>query len=126
MLKIGIQGLQQAQQANLRAIRAARPDGGLGRAVLFVTAGVHRHLVSITHVDTGAYRASHYITQSGPSRMVISISPSARNPRTRALTSVYGPIEEARGGGHAAYRRAYEAGPQYVSRAVGMLLSEIK
>jgi len=105
-----IKGIQEAQRWNARAIAALRPSGALGRAVQWGTAAAHRYAVSITHVDTGALRASHRMAVSGATGRIY-LDKTARNPRTRQLTSVYGPIEEKRGGTHAFYRRtAVEAG----------------
>lgn len=126
-MRLDIRGLQEAQRGMLKAVRAVKPNGGLGRAILFLTTGAHRYLTTITHVDTGAYRASQMIQNEGPSRMRILVSPSARNPRTRALVSRYAPVEEARGGEHAAYKRTVDyARSNLAPRAAAMLISEVR
>lgn len=108
-MQIGIQGLQEAQHDNLRMIRALTPASGLGEAVRDASADLHRYSVMVTHVDTGALRASHRIkfTSFGSDAVAeISIDPSASNPRGgRPL--VYGVVEHDRGRDHAFYERTY-------------------
>jgi hypothetical protein len=111
MSRLTIKGLQEAQAANLRLMAAVRPSGALGRAVQRATIAAHRYAVTLTHVDTGALRASHrmdYGTGSGWAQGRVFIDPTARNPRSRALTSRYGPVEEARGGTHRFYGRVVD------------------
>ena len=116
-VKLGISGLQELQDENARSIAALQPGGALGQAVKHVTAGAHRYTVAITHVDTGALRASHRMEVQGL-RGRIYIDPTARNPRSGQRTSVYGPFEHARGGEHAFYdRAAEESGPRLVREA---------
>ncbi len=113
-----IKGIQEAQRWNLRAIAALRPSGALGRAIQWGTAAGHRYAVSITHVITGALRASHRMSVSSTQGRIF-LDPSARNPRSRQRTAVYGPVEERRGGEHAFYRRTVtEAGPR-IAREMG-------
>lgn len=126
MIDGSIVGLQEAQQAMLKAIMAARPEGGLGRAIYYLAyVEAHRFLVSITHVDTGSYRASQYITQEGDARYRLHIAPDTVNPRTGQRPADYGPIEEARGGKHAAYWRTYEQGPNFAGRAFKYLTQDL-
>lgn len=101
-----IAGIQQAQQANAALIRAVKPGGAVGRAIQYGTIAAQRYAVGITHVDTGALKASHRMRfeAQGP-RGLIYIDPSAVNPRSGRRTAVYGPYEHARGGGHAFYER---------------------
>lgn len=99
----GIKGIQQAQQANLRLMRAIKPQNGLGRGAYKATFSLHRYAVSVTHVDTGALKASHRIGQLGPAKYRIYIDPASKNPRTGELPSIYGITEHRRGGEHAFY-----------------------
>lgn len=125
-MRLSIQGLQQAQHGMLRALRGVKPNGALGRAVQFLAAGAHRYLVTVTHVDTGAYRASHISTVEGPAQMRIFVRQNARNPRTRALVTSYAPVEEARGGEHAAYKRTVDyARSNLAPRAARILAGEV-
>lgn len=113
-----ISGLQEAQHANLRHIMAMKPTGAFGRVVQITTAAVHRYSVAITHVDSGSLRASHRMLVSGLHGEVY-IDPSASNPRSGKRTSLYGPIEHARGGEHAFYARTeHEYGQKAVAASV--------
>ncbi len=117
MIRVSIHGLQQAQKGMLQLITALRPEGGLGRAVLYMATDAHRILVTNTHVDTGSYRASQYISREGNTRYRLHIASNTTNPRSGAKPAVYGLVEEGRGGTHAAYNRTYQQGPQVAGRA---------
>lgn len=97
-----IEGLQKAQHGNLKTIAAMKPSSSFGNAIRIGTISAHRYSVAETHVDTGALKASHRMTIAGLEGTVF-IDQGARNPRSRALTSQYGPVEHARGGEHAFY-----------------------
>lgn len=102
--RLTIKGLQQAQQANLKAITALSPDGGVSRVLQKMTAEVHSAAVKVTHVDTGALRASHRIDLKRKATSGrIHISPTAKNRRTGELVSRYAKAEHDRGGDHAFY-----------------------
>jgi hypothetical protein len=117
-MSLTINGIQQAQQGNNKVIAALKPGSAFGRAVQYATSEAHRYAVSITHVHTGALRASHRMSVQGLHGSIY-LDPSARNPRSNALTSVYGPVEEARGGSHAFYKRTQdEAGPRIAEAAI--------
>ncbi len=104
--KIGIAGIQEAQRANNRAIAALQPRGAMGRAVQEMTAMAHRYSIHITHYITRALATSHRMRiDKGGSRGRVFIDRTARNPRSGARTSVYGPVEHRRGGAHAFYER---------------------
>jgi len=105
-VSITIRGIQEAQRANLKAIAALSPDGSFGEAIRYGTLAAHRYSVAITHVITGALRASHRVAikQRGL-RGVISIDPSSVRPKSKARPFIYGPYEHARGGSHAFYER---------------------
>lgn len=121
-----ITGIQEAQAATLRAMAAAKPDGGLGRAVWYAATELHRYAVSITHVDTGALRASEQVAMRGSARAEIYIDPSATNPRTGARTADYGAVENARGGAHAFFERTYnERGAVASERALQYMQGEM-
>jgi hypothetical protein len=107
MNDLTIQGLQEAQRANLRHIAALKPHDAFGRLVLRTTTDAERYAVSITHVITGALRASHRIAYSGL-RGEVSLDPLAANPVTGQHTSIYGQAEHARGGTHAFYQRTVD------------------
>ena len=126
MATITIKGLQELQDKNARRIAALQPKGALGRAIQYATIEARRYLVSITHVDTGAYRASHRMqVKAGQGR--IFVDPSARNPRSKQLVAEYAELEEARGGEHAAYERtARDMGEQALDRAIQYIQREIE
>lgn len=120
-----ITGIQEAQRANLRALAAVKPSGELGRAVIYVLAKLHRYAVSITHVISGALRASHrtqYQEARDNALGLIYIDEGAVRPGG-GRPAIYGPIEEARGGSHAFYQRTVnEAGPGAVGEALARLI----
>lgn len=122
-----IEGLQAAQDRNIRWVAALKPSGPLGKQVKDVTVRAHRYLVSITHIDTGAYKASQRMDYNRDAITgKLYVDPTARNPRTGARPAEYGLIEEARGGEHAAYARTQ----QYIERtllrgAVSQVRSEL-
>lgn len=116
-----IKGLQELQRWNLRAIANAKPDGEYGRALRNILTQLERYEVAIIHVDTGALRASPRIELRGLSGRVY-LDPTATNPRTRQKTSIYGAVENARGGEHAfGERTVHEAAPRIVGTALAML-----
>lgn len=121
MIHTSINGIQQAQRWNLRAIAAMKPSGALGRSVQYATIEGHRYVVSITHVDTGALRASHRIWLGGLQGRIY-IDPNAINPKGQR-PYIYGPKEHARGGAHAFYYRTYNEFGHWINtaRLVGML-----
>lgn len=82
---LSIQGLQEAQQRNLKRIAALSPDGALGRAVQWAAGEMHRHLTANTPWETGALRASRRITftEDGDDvRAQIFDSRNSYNPRS--------------------------------------------
>lgn len=140
-VKLTITGVQEAQRANLRAMRAVVQTGqGMTRALALAGLELHRYAVAVTHVDTGALRASHRL-RSSPGRVELHIDPNARGIkryrtggkkiiRRRRVSegaprpAEYGPLEHARGGEHAFYERTYtERGPEAVNRATAYLRS---
>jgi hypothetical protein len=116
-MRIQIKGIQAAQKANLKLIAAMKPTGAFGRAIRYGTIEAHRYATSITHVDTGALRASHRMAINGL-RATIYIDPSSPAPRGTLKPSQYGLIEEARGGTHAFYRRTIREAGGRIARAV--------
>lgn len=125
-LAFSIQGLQQAQYAALKAIRAVKPEGALGRAVKFLATGAHMRLVTLTHVDTGALRASEMIRMDDLLHYTVYNNQSARNPRSLAYVTSYASVEEARGGSHAAWQQTYEYGASVLApRALAMVIGEL-
>ena len=122
---VTIKGLQQAMDANVRAIAALQPSGELGRAIRDVTVELARYKTAITHVDTGAYRASTRMEVTNL-RGRIYIDPTAYNPRSRQLVTRYAPDEEARGGSHASFQRTLDERAQQAVSRVGAVIAGIR
>lgn len=125
-MRVSIRGIQQAQKANARMIAEMQPSGAAGRMIQTVLAGLHRYAVSVTHVDTGALRASHRMGLEhgffGGLRGRIFIDPAAIGNKGKR-PAVYGTFEHARGGHHAFYERTYnEAGARAVKAGITTLL----
>lgn len=113
-VRLDIKGIQEVQAANNRMIAAMKPRGALGKAVQRGTIRAHRYAVAITHVDTGALRASHRMrSERRGLRGRIFIDPGSRNPRSNVRPYQYGVYEHDRGGEHAFYERTVvEEGPR--------------
>jgi hypothetical protein len=111
-MKMDIRGLQEAQARNVRRIAKLKPGGEFGQLLQRVTAYTHSQAVRVTHIDTGALRASHRMEITDV-RGRVFIDPSAHNPRSKERVEDYAEIEENRGGGHAFYKRATEASAVY-------------
>lgn len=126
MIDADIRGIQEAQDAALRAIAATAPGGGLGRAVRYVTLTAHRFAVQNTPVDTGTWRAAQH-PEVDATHGHIFVDPSATNPKSHTLASVYGPdLELRRGGRYAVYKKTVEeAGPQILAQAGQQIESEL-
>ena len=121
MSDMTIQGLQEAQRWNARAIANMKPEGAYGSAVRLIVTQIQRYEIIQTHVDTGALRASERMEVRGLWGRVY-LDESAKNPRSGALTSVYGAIENARGGSHAfAEKTVREGAPRIVGQALSGL-----
>lgn len=143
---LSIQGIQEAQAANLQVIAALQPSGALGAAVKYATLAAHRYSVAVTHVGKyrvpkrilksgkrsrattrwvggGALRASHRAEISGLTGRIF-IDPSSINPRRPqgARPAEYGIYEHKRSGQHAFYARVEsEYGDKIVAQARGII-----
>jgi len=121
MTDLTIRGLQEAQRWNLRAIANTKSSGQFGMAIRDITVGLQRYEVSITHVDTGALKASERIEIMGLSGRIY-IDPSAQNPRSGVRTAIYGETEDLRGGSHAfGARTEREGAPLIINLALVQL-----
>lgn len=120
---VSIEGIQELQAYNVRAIASLRPDGVAGEAVQYGTAEVHRYAVAITHVITGSLRGTHRMAiEGGGERGRISLDPGTINPRTRQKPSVYGVGEHERGGSHAFYDRTVDERGKYILGKMGDII----
>jgi len=120
-VNLTITGIQEAQNEMVKAVARLLTLGPRERAILYATTAAHRYLVSITHVDTGTYRASQWMEVKGE-RGQLYVNPSTTNPRSGNRPVEYSVYEEERGGTHAAYQRTVdEAGPRIVEEAMKIL-----
>lgn len=117
-MRITIEGIQRTQHAVLKAAAAVKPRGALGTAVQEATLRLHRYAVSVTHVVTGALRASHLV-RIARTRGEIYINPNAVNRRSGSRPVKYGRIEHRRGGSHAFYARTVDEHGDAAIRAAG-------
>lgn len=126
-LRLTIEGLQELQAVNLQMIAALQPSGAFGRAIKYATTASHRYAVAITHVDTGALRASQRMEVDDRAlRGRVFIDQTARNPVSGSLTAVYGVAEHARGGEHAFYERVIDERAEAIAaEAERLIVSEL-
>lgn len=118
-----VAGMEAAQAAMVRAVKATEAKGKLGKVIRDATVELHAYARLITDRDTGTLAAAHYMRFTGNATGEIYINPSARNPRSKTPPSEYGLYESNRGGRHAFYRRTVtEKGPSVMNQAI----SEIK
>jgi hypothetical protein len=105
-----IKGIQEAQRDNIQDIAELKPSSAMGRMIEQVTAELHRYAITITHVLTGALRASHRMEiQNGGLRGRIYIDESSMRPGpVGVFPSEYGVWENERGGSHAFYDRTVD------------------
>lgn len=105
-----VQGYEALQRAHVQMIAAIQPAGALGRGVIYATQTLHQEAVNATHVWTGTLRASHFMDiQGARGRIYIQ---GRQNPITGGSSADYGPGEHAKGGPHAFYNIAFNAGHQ--------------
>lgn len=98
--------------------------GGLGGAVAYATKVYSQTLQHAVHVDTGTYSAAQTYQVDGLTGRAFTSDKT--NPKTGQAASVYGPYEEARGGGHAAYGTTYQRDtPRIVGEALTILVGSL-
>lgn len=119
---MNIQEIQEAQAHFNRIMASLEPRSAYGEAIKVAGLGAVHYAEKITHVDTGALKASHrfemYADESGGT---VFIDPGAVR-KDGKVPSVYGPYEEARGGSHAFYERTVnEAGERLGALALKTL-----
>lgn len=124
LFSLDIRDIQTAMRENQAMIQKLRSGSGFRRALAFALPAAHRYAVSITHVDTGALRASHRMGYLGATRAEIYIDPGAVGPH--GPPAHYGPYEHARGGSHAYYDRTIsEAGPRIADQALNIAAKDL-
>lgn len=97
---ITIQGMQEAQAANLKIIAALSPKGAVGIATQEMTIRAFRWVVTMTHVKSGALKSSRRMDVQELKGIIYTESgrnPKGQNPRG------YDVPEQARGGSHQTY-----------------------
>lgn len=123
-VKASIEGLQKAQDRNLRRVAAMRRGAEYGARDAAIA--LHRYAVQITHVDSGAWRASHRVAVEGPYGRVY-LAPTARHPKSGTLVTTYANVWGERGGRLAIYRRTRaEEGPRVMHRYAVRILEEVQ
>lgn len=126
--RMWIEGAQEAQEANLRAIAQLRPSGSLGSAAQMVGAELLRGSITLTHVETGALKSSHRMMmflEATRARSEVFIDQAVVNPRGERPAE-YGPHEHDRGGSHAFYELAAQVyGEAALSRAEAFLQGRV-
>jgi len=123
-VNVTVQGYQQLQAAFEKIVADMRPNGGLGRAVLYATQQYQAGVKGRAHVDTGTYQSS--ITPDVQGLMGRVYTAANRNPKSGAAASVYGPYEERRGGSHAAYGLTFQQDtPRIAGEAIRIVVAEL-
>jgi hypothetical protein len=122
-----IRGVQEAQRDNIQDIAELKPSGAMGRMIQQVSEELHRYTVSITHVITGALRASHRMElTNGGLRGRIFIDESSTRPGG-GRPAEYGYYENERGGSHAFYDRTIAERMEFAfSKAARGFISRVK
>ncbi len=121
---ITVQGYEQIQAAQRKLLEALKPNGALGKAVLYGTVQMQRGVTTRVHRDTGTYAASQMGDVQGLAGRVYTAG--NRNPESGEPASAYGPYEEARGGGHAAYGTTFTSdAPGVIADAIKIILAEL-
>lgn len=129
---MSIRGLQETQRDNLRRIAALKPGGAMEEGVRVGTLAAHRYAVSLTHVDTGALRASHRVqvrrTWGNRVEGEVYIDPAASRPGLiAARPAQYGFYEHARGGSHAFYERTVlEHGAHIAQQTMAVIAARLR
>jgi hypothetical protein len=121
---VTVQGYEEIQAAQRKLLEALKPSGALGKAVLYGTVQMQRGTMSRAHRDTGTYAASQTADVQGLAGRVYTAGNA--NPRTGEAASAYGPYEEARGGGHAAYGTTFKSdAPGVIGDAIKIIIAEL-
>jgi len=116
-MTITVRGYEEIQAANMRILEGMKPDGALGRAVLYATRALQQGTASRAHRDTGTLAASQMAEVQGLQGRVYTADNA--NPKSGDLASVYGPFEEARGGDHAFYNQTMESDAPTILEVAG-------
>ncbi len=114
------EGMEEVKRALDEAARIAQRGGALEKSAAFAARRAYYYVRSITHVDTGALKASHVIEQHGLKAYVYP-SPAVINPRSGKRVTDYAFYENRRGGSHAFYTRMLGKMPEFMAQAEELL-----
>lgn len=116
-MSVEIGGLAQLERAmgQIQRIGVA-----LGQAVAHTTQRMQQGVQQRTHVLTGTLQSAQSYQVDGLMGSVFTAS--KRNPLSGATTDTYGPVEESRGGGHAAYANAVQGDAAKVLDEAGEII----
>lgn len=119
-----VKGLEKIQAGRMQLIYAMQPQGALGKAVLYGTVQMFRGVQTRIHRDTGTYAAAQIPKVDGLHGMVRT--GNYKNPKSGQSAAVYGPYEEARGGGHAAYANTFKGdAPGVMEDAIKIVIASL-
>lgn len=116
-MNVTIAGLAQLERA-LRQIQHV--GAALGEAVAYATEHMQQGVQRRTHVLTGTLQSAQSYEVQGLLGSVFTAA--RRNPLSGATADTYGPIEEARGGPHAAYANAVQGDAPKVLEEAGEII----
>ena len=102
-----IEGKEEVKAELDKAAKVASQGGQMQQAVGIASRRARAYAVEVSHVWTGALKASHTIEQTG-AHAEIYPSPAVINPRTKRSPAEYGPFEHRKGGDHAFYARTMD------------------
>jgi len=124
-IKLELKGIKEAQQRNVKMIRALQPQSAFGRLVRDVLENLFRFLRTVVHVRTGSLKAAQRMQWQGGLRGEIFTDPMVTNPVSGQRPAIYGVFENARGGDHAFIDRTVQAAPGMVQRGVRDFLNNL-
>lgn len=106
-IDVEIKGLKETQRRLEKALQAISAGGGLEAIIAKATLRAHRYATSITHVDTGRLKNSHFPSIQTRGNEVYGVVGN---------NTAYAMFEHDRGGDHAFYERTVkEEGPNIVA-----------
>ena len=120
-VRVDITGIEDARRAMEQAVRAMRPNDAFGKALKATTEHAYLYARQITHIDTGALRASHRMQFFGKYAEIYPDPAAVRSDNKRPAE--YAIYEHNRGGAHAFYARTVlEDGKQAAQSGLRLLV----
>lgn len=121
---VTVQGMEQVQAALFKLLEAAKPSGGLGKAVTYATGMYAKGTAAHAHKLTGTLAASQTPEVDGLAGKVYT--KGNVNPLSHTPASTYAPFEEARGGSHALYSTTFgQDTAKIASEALSIIVKEL-